>query len=457
MDVLRCDKPYNIDEARKKKGLPRCRRKDSRTTAYELTIRVPSEYQSYFGGKKKLTKVVFALNKKDDLKAQINGFENEKNFELSTKLEEEGKIGAVYQALDASTPLGAYIDNYVELRSHGAVTEATYRHELHFAKYVKAVIASVPIGELAASDIERCILAVPELSEKWALELKAEREAKRGVGYNSRLKRTPKPLGPIKIAGAYTQSAILKFLREVLNDAVDREIIAKNPAKAKFLSKNFKKTKPLIDPLSEEDAAWLQHEIKMLPVGYLKVGLLLLMTNGMRPEEMLAVVSSSFQFGEESSVRIVGAVRRYGEGIEPYVKSDHSFRTAPIDAYTAETVKQWIEIKKEMLHEMGLIPKSNMPLISNHANVGTYEGFTKEWNRFRKKIGFKHVRLYALRHTFATINLARGENIKTISEIMGHSDASYTLDLYVGYVPSTGIGLSNRYMTTLEKTYTANH
>ena len=110
-----------------------------------------------------------------------------------------------------------------------------------------------------------------------------------------------------------------------------------------------------------------------------------------------------------------------------------------------------------MLHEMGLIPKSNMPLISNHANVGTYEGFTKEWNRFRKKIGFKHVRLYALRHTFATINLARGENIKTISEIMGHSDASYTLDLYVGYVPSTGIGLSNRYMTTLEKTYTANH
>ena len=139
MDVLRCDKPYNIDEARKKKGLPRRRRKDSRTTAYELTIRVPAEYQSYFGGKKKLTKVVFALNKKDDLKAQIKGFENEKNFELNAKLEEEGKIGAVYQALDASTPLGAYIDNYVELRSHGAVTEATYRHELHFAKYVKAV------------------------------------------------------------------------------------------------------------------------------------------------------------------------------------------------------------------------------------------------------------------------------------------------------------------------------
>ena len=45
MKKLRCDKPYDIDEARKKRELPRRRRKDSRTTAYELTIRVPSEYR----------------------------------------------------------------------------------------------------------------------------------------------------------------------------------------------------------------------------------------------------------------------------------------------------------------------------------------------------------------------------------------------------------------------------
>lgn len=41
MKKLRCDKPYDLDEARKKKGLPRRKRKDSRTTAYELTIRIP--------------------------------------------------------------------------------------------------------------------------------------------------------------------------------------------------------------------------------------------------------------------------------------------------------------------------------------------------------------------------------------------------------------------------------
>lgn len=86
MKKLRCDKPYDIDEARKKKGLPRRRRKDSRTTAYELTIRVPDEYRAYFDGKKKLTRTVFALNKKDDLKSQVEAFEDEKNAKLEDSL-----------------------------------------------------------------------------------------------------------------------------------------------------------------------------------------------------------------------------------------------------------------------------------------------------------------------------------------------------------------------------------
>ena len=38
MKKLRCDRPYDIDEARRKKGLSRRKRKDTRTTAYELTI-----------------------------------------------------------------------------------------------------------------------------------------------------------------------------------------------------------------------------------------------------------------------------------------------------------------------------------------------------------------------------------------------------------------------------------
>ena len=49
MKKLRCDKPYDIDEARKKKGLPRRRRKDSRTTAYvpNTAIGIGKRYMSF--------------------------------------------------------------------------------------------------------------------------------------------------------------------------------------------------------------------------------------------------------------------------------------------------------------------------------------------------------------------------------------------------------------------------
>ena len=42
-----------------------------------------------------------------------------------------------------------------------------------------------------------------------------------------------------------------------------------------------------------------------------------------------------------------------------------------------------------------------------------------------------------------------GENIKTVSALLGHADASYTLDLYVGFIPATTRGLADRYVGRL--------
>lgn len=51
------------------------------------------------------------------------------------------------------------------------------------------------------------------------------------------------------------QSKILKFLREVMNYALEKDDILKNVAKAKFLTRVFKKSKPLIDPLMTADGS----------------------------------------------------------------------------------------------------------------------------------------------------------------------------------------------------------
>ena len=75
MQLLRCDKPYNLDEVRKAKGKPRIAREDSRTTLYELTIRVPKDYRVYLEGKTKFTRRVFALNRRE-LQNEVRAFED---------------------------------------------------------------------------------------------------------------------------------------------------------------------------------------------------------------------------------------------------------------------------------------------------------------------------------------------------------------------------------------------
>lgn len=456
MGKLVCDKPYNVDEARKKKGLPRRRRKDPRTIGYELTIRVPPEYRPYFDGKSKLTKTVYALNKKKDLNSQIETFEIEKNAELERKLEERGRVKQENDRPkpgSCTTPLGEYIERYISIRSNGSVSIETIRNEESYAKYVNATIGSIPINEVTADDIEECLLKVPELSEKWALERRRAWEENRKTAEWAKKHGTlAKPFKPIKTAGPDKQAKILKFLREVMNYALEKEDIVKNTAKAKFLTRVFKKSKPVIDPLMADDAARFLHEVELLAVGFIKLSLLLLLNTGMRPEEMLAVRTGNIIFGEEETViKITSVASRDGKEIIDYPKSDASRRSVPVDAYTADVAKQWIEMKSQMMRELGFKPTMNMPLCSPGITIWSYQNWKKHWNEFTRKAGFEGVRPYALRHTFATLNLANGENIKTVSVLMGHASSAYTLDLYAGYVPSTGLGIGTRYMNYLRR------
>lgn len=313
MQLLHCDKPYNLDEAAARRGTPRRKRKDSRTTAYELTIRIPEEHRRHFGGKKKLTRVVFALNKKVDLKGQVRAFEEEKNAILDLALEARGG-GSLDSAAWAAMPFGEYAERYVERRA-GVISPASTANERRYLKYAKATIGSIPLKELVAEDVERCVLAVPRLSEEWALEKRRrEEENRERLRQEGRLKRRA-PFSPVRVAGPAMQSKVLKFVREVLNDAVDREHVGRNVAKKRFLSKSFRKGRPLIDPLMEDEAGMFLEKASSLPLGMTKVAVLVLFSTGMRPEEMLALRVGAFvPAGEGGATRRCGSLRPSARG-----------------------------------------------------------------------------------------------------------------------------------------------
>ena len=53
--------------------------------------------------------------------------------------------------------------------------------------------------------------------------------------------------------------------------------------------------------------------------------------------------------------------------------------------------------------------------------------FSKFWSRVRKEAGLADVRIHDLRHTYASIAIAQGETVTTVSRLLGHNDPETTL------------------------------
>jgi integrase len=47
-----------------------------------------------------------------------------------------------------------------------------------------------------------------------------------------------------------------------------------------------------------------------------------------------------------------------------------------------------------------------------------------------KSLGLEHIRFHDLRHTFATMALQSGVDIRTVSGMLGHADPGFTLRTY---------------------------
>ena len=57
---------------------------------------------------------------------------------------------------------------------------------------------------------------------------------------------------------------------------------------------------------------------------------------------------------------------------------------------------------------------------------GHFQGVEKVWRRAREAAGFPSLRLHDLRHSFASVGLARGDALPVIGAILGHADIKTT-------------------------------
>ena len=65
-----------------------------------------------------------------------------------------------------------------------------------------------------------------------------------------------------------------------------------------------------------------------------------------------------------------------------------------------------------------------------HGNFTRPVNFRKRYYRILAAAGIEKKGLHSLRHTFATLALQNGVDVKTVSSILGHFSAGFTLDTY---------------------------
>ncbi|MCM1059901.1 MAG: site-specific integrase [Eubacterium sp.] len=153
-------------------------------------------------------------------------------------------------------------------------------------------------------------------------------------------------------------------------------------------------------------------------------GILLSAATGMRIGELCALKWSDFDF-EKSTVTVSKTMQRIknrdGNGTKIIVtspKSHTSFREIPIP-----------EFLKNTLAEM----RTNADDFVLSGNSKFVEPHTMQY-RFRnilKRLNLPQVNFHSLRHMFATKCVSLEIDVKTLSEILGHSSVKITLDRYV--------------------------
>ena len=145
------------------------------------------------------------------------------------------------------------------------------------------------------------------------------------------------------------------------------------------------------------------------------------LTTGLRRGELLALLWTDLDV-ENMTISVSKQVNRLnGELVVSQPKTPNSIRKLAIPQRAVEL----------LVEEHAKHPHSPHLFVS--PKTGTMfdpDSFRHTHEKILKAIGAEHIRFHDLRHTFATLSLKYGVDVKTLSGALGHYDAGFTLSTY---------------------------
>ena len=248
-------------------------------------------------------------------------------------------------------------------------------------------------------------------------------------GVNKRAKRDEK--GNIIANGKLSPKTIVEHHRvisKLLSTAVRWNLIKENVARRADPPKVPAKE---IDYLDEKETREMLKALNDEPVTY-RMMIMLLIYTGMRRGELFGLEWKDIDF-ENGYLSIVRTSQYIGNKTlitkEPKTKSSHRMMKLSNDiikmlkAYYAWQIERRFQAGRDWVETDRLFTQWNgEPMYP--------DSLTKWFNGFLKRHNLRHVTLHSLRHTNATLMIAEGTDIRTVSSRLGHSNTSTTLNIY---------------------------
>ena len=287
-----------------------------------------------------------------------------------------------------------WLNTWYELYAKPNIRETTQRSyrgiiDLHILPY----IGQIQLTKLTSRDIQ-----------KMYNELRA----------NGNKREATKARSP-GLSSSYVRGVHM-VLHNCLERAVKEKLIPSNPSGDCIIPKLEKKEMKILH--SEDMTAYLNEADHrgVLPMFFLEL------CTGLRKGELAALLWEDLDQEKKTIHVCKQAIGVKGGGVKvSRPKTETSIRTIPIPQ---EAIDQ---LQKE--HEKH---PDNPYMFLSPVTGGMYypDAITRLHDKVLKSAGIEHIRLHDLRHTFATTALQNGVDIRTVSGMLGHFDAGFTLRTY---------------------------
>ena len=119
-------------------------------------------------------------------------------------------------------------------------------------------------------------------------------------------------------------------------------------------------------------------------------------------------------------IYIIDGTQKYTELVINTPKTQSSCREIPM---TKELLAMMKPLKKVVNDDFYILTNDEYP-----TEPRTYRNY---YTKLMEKLGIPKLKYHGLRHSFATRCIEAGCDYKTVSVLLGHSNISTTLDLYV--------------------------